>query len=256
MARGLHGSTSTTSRWFRRQLARPVEVTQRIVCFPHAGGTAHAYSSWTDKFPSSVEVVAVQYPGRQDRLSEPCIEDMGDLVAAIVAEMPALAELPLTLFGHSMGSAVAYEVARALESSDAYLVDTVFVSGRPAPSALLSETKHLLTDTELVEAMRTLSDVDDAVYDLPKLWPLILPPLRSDLRLLDGHRPTELSPLNAPIVAMGGKADVTCSIAELDSWSRATRHPLVVHGFEGGHHYPRLSEDELIATITKSMTIV
>lgn len=85
------------SRWFRRYPGRPSRV--RLVCLPHAGGTATLFHGWAERLPHDVEMLAVQYPGRQERFAEPCIEDMAELAARITEALePELAE-PLVLFG-------------------------------------------------------------------------------------------------------------------------------------------------------------
>jgi pyochelin biosynthetic protein PchC len=95
--------------------------------------------------PVGVETVIVQYPGRHDRISEPCIEDMhemADIADALTPEVAGMTDLPMTMFGHGIGSAVAYEVASRLERDFGFVVDTVFVSARSAPHCCRGEDSH------------------------------------------------------------------------------------------------------------------
>src|SRR5207248_3583149 len=50
----------------RRPLART-----RLLCIPHAGGSAAVYYHWARQLDASVEPVAAQLPGRGHRLTEP-----------------------------------------------------------------------------------------------------------------------------------------------------------------------------------------
>ncbi|RCV51556.1 thioesterase II family protein, partial [Marinitenerispora sediminis] len=91
-----------------------------LVCFPHAGGPATYYTPMSTNLAALapfVDVVALQYPGRQDRLAEPPVADLADLADLVTAELLPLAAgpLPLALFGHSMGAELAFETARRLE---------------------------------------------------------------------------------------------------------------------------------------------
>ena len=58
--------------WLRRfHKAKP--DAPRLICFPHAGGSASYFYAFSDQFAPDIEVFAVQYPGRQDRRAEPPI---------------------------------------------------------------------------------------------------------------------------------------------------------------------------------------
>ena len=72
------GSTTDTAKWIRRFQPAP-EATARLVCFPHAGGAASYYFSVAKRLAPAIEVLAVQYPGRQDRRTEPCAESVQEL---------------------------------------------------------------------------------------------------------------------------------------------------------------------------------
>ena len=88
----------------------------RLVCFPHAGGSATFYFPLSRALAPSMEVLAVQYPGRQDRRAEPCIDSIDGLADEIVDALRPLTDRPMALFGHSMGAVLAYETARSWEA--------------------------------------------------------------------------------------------------------------------------------------------
>src|SRR5205814_8095171 len=97
------GRDMADDRWFRRY--RPVpECRLRLVCFPHAGGSASAYRSWPDSLPGDIELLAVRYPGRQDRLREPCLTSVAELADAVTGALTPYLDRPVALFGHSMGA--------------------------------------------------------------------------------------------------------------------------------------------------------
>ncbi|MFJ2111361.1 MULTISPECIES: thioesterase II family protein [unclassified Streptomyces] len=234
--------------WLRRF---PVDkpAVSRLVCLPHAGGTAASFASWAGRLPAEVELIAVQYPGRQDRLAETPIGDMAEMADQVAQALRPLLDLPMAFFGHSMGTGLSYEVAGRLERADGFVADHLFLSARPAPHRIDGEHRHRLNDEELVAAMRRLGGPDAAVYDHPELLPLILPPLRADLALLDRYRPERLHPLQAPLTVFGGESDDTCPVTELPSWEEATTAGARVRLFPGGHHYLRECEDEVLGAV-------
>lgn len=100
--------------WIRRFHPRP-DGDVRLVCLPHAGGSASFFFPVSQAMPPSVDVLCVQYPGRQDRRAEPVIDSIPDLADQVFAALLPWADRPLAFFGHSMGATLAFEVARRLE---------------------------------------------------------------------------------------------------------------------------------------------
>jgi pyochelin biosynthetic protein PchC len=239
-------------RWLRRHpVTGPART--RLVCLPHAGGTAGSFAGWAERMPPGTELIAVQYPGRQDRISEEPVAEMADMADQLAQALRPLLDRPMTLFGHSMGTGLAYEVACRLERSDDFVLDHLFVSARPAPHRISGEHRHRLSDDELVDAMRRLGGPDAEAFGHPALLPVILPALRADLALLDRYRPQRLVPLRAPLTALGGADDDTCPTEELSGWAEATASATEVRVFPGGHHYLREQEREVVDAVVKEM---
>src|SRR6059058_3650797 len=103
--------------WLRR-FGPVLDSGVRLICFPHAGGSASAYVPLARALAPEVEVLAVQYPGRQDRRHEPPIEDVNRLADLAADVLPTDSARPYALFGHSMGALVAYETALRLSQDE------------------------------------------------------------------------------------------------------------------------------------------
>ncbi|MER5939057.1 alpha/beta fold hydrolase [Streptomyces sp. NPDC001928] len=242
------------TRWFRGVRAPAAKI--RLVCFPHAGGAAGTFHDWATLTPPEIEVLSVQYPGRQDRLSEPCAATMDELADAITAALldePA-DDLPLALFGHSMGSSVAYEVARRLEEVPGATLTRLFVSGRTRPRlAQELAPRAAPTDDDILNHVRRLDPQGAALYEHPALRTVIMPSLRADFGLLAAYRPTRLHRLGVPVTACGGDGDPACPVADLAAWSDVTTEGLDVRVFEGNHFYLNPRKEELVGFITAQL---
>jgi surfactin synthase thioesterase subunit len=88
---------------------------RRLVCFPHAGGSAIFCFPVSAELRDTVDLLAVQYPGRQDRRGERAAEDLHLMADEVAGALGRWHDLPLPLFGHSTGALVAFEVARRIE---------------------------------------------------------------------------------------------------------------------------------------------
>ncbi len=239
-------------RSYRRSNAKP-QV--RLICFPHAGGAATFYRSWTTHLPPEVDLLSVQYPGRQDRISEPCIEEMESLAELVAGELIGTLHQPTALFGHSMGAAVAYEVARRIEDATGAPLYLLFVSGRPAPKHARRGCIHLGTDADLFADVRRLGGTPDSVLDHPDLRDLLLPSLRGDYRLIETYQPQPAARLQTPIVAFVGDRDPDVTAQETQAWSEATSGTFGLHLFEGDHFYFRENDEPLVECVLAHLRV-
>lgn len=232
--------------WLRGYRASP-SPRLRLVCFPHAGGTANMYRTWPRHLPEDVDVLAVQYPGRQDRIGEPAIHDMSVLAEAITEAVTGLADRPLVLFGHSMGASVAYEVVWRLPAA----VRSLVVSGHDAPHR--SPAKPILhADGELIAEVRASGGAGEALED-PELRELVLPALRADYRLIRGYLPTPPRRVPVPITAYTGRDDGSCAPDAVRAWSELTDAEFTLMSFPGGHFFLESAEPAVLADLTERM---
>ncbi|MFD9338255.1 thioesterase II family protein [Streptomyces sp. NPDC060028] len=240
-------------RWFRRH-GRGTAPRIRLVCFPHAGGAASLYRDWPGRLPAGIEVLAARYPGRQDRFHEPCVETMAELADRITAALRPYLGTPLAFFGHSLGSDVAFEVARRLEARHGVSPERIFVSG--AAAAHVSDPVDLggYTDAQLVAEMDRLASPGTEIMADPELAALLLPSLRADYRLSAGYRPSleELGTVRAPLTAFTGDSDPLLPPEDALSWGELTTGGLTHRVFPGGHFY--LEEPLQRATLLRLIT--
>lgn len=226
-----------TTSWLR-VLSAPPASTRTLVCFPPAGGVANAYREWPKEFQQApgpdVTVVAVQYPGRQDRFADPLLPTLAALADGAAADLRTAGRV--SLFGHSMGATVAYEVARRLGDA----VSTLFVSGRPDPSYLESTRYHEVTDAELIDHLELLGNDADLAQTLrqhPELAELVLPTMRSDYRAVETYEWSPAPPLSCDIVALVSDADPTTTPDQAKAWRDYTTAAFTLAEFTGGHFY-------------------
>ena len=81
-----------------------VDPAFRLFCLPYAGGSASVFRDWPDRLPQSVEVCAIQLPGRETRLKEPVFTRLPPLVQELAQALLPSLDRPFALFGHSVGA--------------------------------------------------------------------------------------------------------------------------------------------------------
>jgi surfactin synthase thioesterase subunit len=245
-------SVTVTGEWVRR-FHQSDESPFRLVCFPHAGGSASYYYSLSESLAGAMETVAVQYPGRQDRRAEPLVADLGELADHAYAALRPWTDRPLVLFGHSMGSVLAFEVALRLQ--DAGTPPTwLFTSGYPAPSRLRGGDVHLRDDAGIIRELREVGGIDPIWLDDEDLMGMVLPVLRNDYRAIETH-PRTTATVDCPLTMLTGDTDPHTTAEEAKAWADHTTAAFALKTFPGGHFYLDDHAAELPAIISSAVSL-
>ncbi|WP_416973979.1 thioesterase II family protein [Streptomyces sp. 4F14] len=224
----------------------------RLLCLPPAGGSAAFYRPWAALLPPYAELAAVEPPGHGTRYGEPFAASLDEVHDEVTAALGGLPERPTAVYGHSMGSVSALEIARTL-TRDGRPPIALVVSSWDAPTATAVQRDDLKGD-ELVDVLRRLGGMDEqALADRP-LMEAVLPVLRSDLTLLAGYRYGAGRPLECPVRVYAGAADTSTTPAGLASWRRENPQDFRLHRLPGGHFFFRGRERPYLARLTAEFT--
>ncbi|MFD2767487.1 thioesterase II family protein [Micromonospora eburnea] len=245
--------TEEESLWIRCFHQCP-QADVRLVCLPHAGGSASYFFPMSHALTPAVEVLSVQYPGRQDRRFEPCIEDLGELADRVFEAVRGLADRPLALFGHSMGAALAFEVAVRLETKLGVSPQHVIVSGRRAPSVFRTEQVHLRDDAGIIAELRDLSGTSNDMLDDTDILRMILPAIRADYRAIETYRGRPGATVSAPITVLTGDTDPRVTLADAHEWRSHTTGASEVLVFPGGHFYLNDCRNDVNGVVARILT--
>lgn len=224
-----------TDLWVRRYHPADDAAT-RLLCLSHAGGSASYFFGVSRALSPGIDVLAAQYPGRQDRLREPCLRTVDDLADGIVAALEPLLDRPITIFGHSLGATLGYEVARRLERAGRTPV-ALFASGRAAPHRIRRERTHLAPDDELVANMTKLGGTDAALLDDEDILSMVLPAIRADYTAAETYTYRPGPRLTCPIIALTGDSDPKVTHEEADAWREHTGGDFELVTYPGAHFY-------------------
>lgn len=242
--------------WIRAARRLP-HAPVRLVCFPHAGGSASFYLPLARHFGDRVEVRAVQYPGRLDRYREPAITDLGLLADRVADALTDTVEGPFAFFGHSMGAILAFEVTRRLERRGALLPEVLFASGRRAPSVVREGNVHRCDDAGVIAEIRRLGGTDAGLLTDPEMIDMIMPALRADYTAIESYRcdPPQAT-VGAPIEVLIGDADPRVAVEDAKSWALHTSATCAIRVFSGGHFYLAEQASEVAAHIAARLGLL
>jgi surfactin synthase thioesterase subunit len=229
-------SVVDTERWLRTLCPAPQAPVQ-LICFPFAGGAASYFHPFATALAPWAEVRAVQYPGHQDRIAEPCVPSIAELAECIVAGLAGTEVRPFAFFGHSMGALVGYEVARALRAAGRPGPVWLLVSGQNAPSLIKPDYARVRNDEDLVAELRALGGIDPQWLENEALLAAILPPIRNDYGAIELYTHEPGQPLDCPVTALAADDDRYTTIADVAAWAEHTTSSFDLRVYSGGHFF-------------------
>jgi surfactin synthase thioesterase subunit len=239
--------------WCRRYRPSP-GATARLVCLPHAGGSAPFFLPVASALSPDVDVVSIQYPGRQDRHAERPLTDvnaLADRIGGILSRQPPL---PVAFFGHSLGAIIGFETIRRLAAGGSPVAH-LFASGHRAPSTHRHESVHTRSDDGILAEVSSLNGVAASVLADEELMRAALPSLRADYQAAETYRCAPEATISCPITVLTGDADPKTTTSEARAWERHTTSTCVVHTFPGGHFFLTAHVNEIIRLLEKHFQI-
>jgi surfactin synthase thioesterase subunit len=234
---------STTHRAARPSLIAMTErpdARARIYGLSPAGSGPEFYARWAEHLPATIDLTAIQLPGRGTAAGQPCPTDPHQLcqqIADLIADDHD--GRPYAIFGHSVGALLAYETTRCLTQASATPPDLLGVSAFPAPHRpdLLEAIAPLLINARSAAA-DFLGPIPDEVFaNIPFLVAAYTPVLADLLLALQYHHHHD-RPLEIPTALYAGDADKVAPARTVSAWSDLTTRPKPLHTFRGGHTYP------------------
>jgi medium-chain acyl-[acyl-carrier-protein] hydrolase len=238
--------------WLFTQAPKP-NPPLRLICFPYAGGSAQVYRNWHKRLPE-LEVTALQYPGRGTRMFEPPCTSAQQMVDGITEALLPLLDRPFALFGYSLGSLLAFEVARNLRRQHGLAPVHLFVAARKAPQVpLTGRITHKLSDPEFIEEISRMGGTPKEILENDDLMKLVLPTLRADFQVNETYEFVAEAPFDIPMTAFGGLHDDRATEAQIAAWGEHTRAAFEYRMFDGDHFFLNPLEQELVQAVANEL---
>ncbi|MGW4232663.1 thioesterase II family protein [Streptomyces sp. NPDC004980] len=214
----------------------------RLFCVPHGGAGASVFRTWQNALGAGAEVVPVQLPGRDVRLSEPAEGSVVRLADRLAGPVAHRADgQPYVLFGHSMGALLAYELCLRLQSTP-HPPSALVVSGSVPPHVpRRTAPLHTLPDGDFLARLDALGGIPPELLADEEWRELFLPGLRADFEAAETYRSHEAISDGIKLVALGGRDDPAASPDEIECW-RSLGTDVTVRIFDGDHFFVFTSE--------------
>ncbi len=224
----------------------------QLFILPFAGGNSTSFQKMLECIESDIEVITIEYSGRGSRLKDGYITDYGEFLDDVVNQIRKFRkpDIPFALFGYSMGSAFAYEIA-----SNGYISEEpkhIFYAAR---ACVRDGQIRQMTDKEFIEHIKRLGGFRDEVVRNKRLFNLFVHPLQDDYHIACKYRYDQ------------GKQTIRCNTtvfySESDTefetvknWSELTEGETDFYEFGNNHffifeHYREIADIVNKALLTK-----
>lgn len=233
-----------------------------IFCIPYAGGAASAYGELkTIAEKRNLRLVPLELAGHSSRLSEVPYKDFSaaveDCYKMITDYLHRNYVENYAVFGHSMGSWIAYELVEKLKKNPT--IDNpvrLFLSANTIPQIEIKRKTEQFTDDEFWNWIYELGGLEKQLYEMTEFKDYILPIIRNDYRILEKYagEKVPVKDLSMELCMMGGRED-DISQEEFMKWNQFTSQRFEMKWFNGNHFYFRDEPNRVVDYFCQKMQI-
>lgn len=227
----------------------------KLFCFPYAGGSSMIYSKWKNRLDNSIDFIPVELNGRGKKYGKTLYENMDEVVADIYDSISnVIEESEYALFGHSMGSLIALEIALKVLKKTRKPPVHIFFSGQKAPHIKNNiAQRHTLPNDEFIEEIAKLGGTPKELFENPELLDVFLPILRSDFKVVETYEyKHDFRKLSCDITVINGNEDKFTE-KEISGWRELTDKSCKIIMLNGGHFFINEKTKEIINIINYTL---
>jgi medium-chain acyl-[acyl-carrier-protein] hydrolase len=228
-----------------------------LFCIPYAGGSAKIiFNSWQKNVSNQIRIRPLELAGHGMRMNEPFYPNIEAAVSDLFSEIrDSIGQTPYAIYGHSMGSLIAYELIKKIAIAGLPQPKNLFLSGRRPPhNCPKPRNIHRFSDNLLLEEMKKLGGTPKMFFEVKDLVSTFLPIFRNDYRMLESYKFTgPIHTTTADIVFFHSDGDAVVAGTEVNEWQNYTRGHFTRVDFNGDHFFINDNREKICEIIQKYM---
>lgn len=209
----------------------------KCIILPCAGGCAANYNKYKHFLP---DVTIYEYPGHWTRYREGLVHSVSALVEDFVTRViDAEQDMPLYLFGHSMGGIVAWSAVEKLLSMGV-TVAGLYIAACSPPSESGDFLREIKNDNDIKLFLAKIRQVPSKVLESAFFRENLLPSIKNDFQMIqnlsDGCIWSERK-INIPITCFYGQDDSLVPYSNIQKWKEFTEKETRFFACRGNHFF-------------------
>lgn len=227
-----------------------------LICFPYAGGGANVYAGWAKLLPKDVRLVIVQPPGRGRHFGEPAIDNMNKLISELQPQLVPYMQGEYVLYGHSLGSRVAFELLRQALERGLPCAKHFFASGSASPTYCgLKKPIYDLPSDEFRVELGELNGTPKEILANDELMDLFEPMLRADFKVADTYKYDQPLVFPCGVSIFTGNEDDTVLEEHARHWLSFFESGDFTW-FEGGHFFINDCTTDIVDKVSTRLALI
>lgn len=228
----------------------------KLFCIPHAGASAYYYVPLKKCMPD-VEFEFVELKGRGRRFLEGLYQSFEEAVDDVFEQIKDKCDGDYAIFGHSMGSWLAYELYHKLLENQKSLPKCMFFSSREAPNELMEKVDFdTMSSEELEFRIRELGGAEDLERVNEEIKSMFYETIKSDFKILNDYEYQEShEKIRCKVVVMAGSKERGLSYSKLTKWQELVEGSISYNSFNGGHFYMNTQWEKMASVMENYLEI-
>jgi len=211
----------------------------QLFCLPYAGGSSHIYFEWKHKLASDIEVVPIEYKGHGRLYGDKFYDSIDDASSDICKKIASKIEGDYVIYGHSLGSILAFETTYKLLQSGSKMPSKIILAGIRPPHLIYKDKKYThLPKEEFMKKVIMMGQTSQEVLDNKELLDYSYEILLADFKIIEMYNPQSFPvKLDIPIVVLSGDRDEESPEVDMREWSNYTSKIAEFYILEGNHFF-------------------
>ncbi|WP_455794971.1 thioesterase II family protein [Clostridium butyricum] len=226
-----------------------------LFCLPYAGGSESVYYNWSNHM-DEIELYPIELKGRGKRSDEEYYKNIKEAVDDIyTAIKDKVCQEDYAIYGHSMGSLLAYELYYKICDMNHKKPKHIFFSGNKAPNiAKEREISYKMPDSLFMQKIMELGGTPKKLLEDKEVLEFFLPILKNDIKIIEEYKYEERNEkISCDISKLNGEDD-NITQDEILEWRNHTSKNCNIYNFEGDHFFINNNLEEITGLIKATLS--